>query len=74
MDGAYVYGFILDGARWDSQIGQLEESRPKEMYSVIPVTYCRAELINADGKVDKTIYECPVYKTEDRGATYVFTA
>jgi len=52
----------------------LEESRPKEMYCVMPVTYCRAELINSDGKVDKSIYECPVYKTEDRGATYVFTA
>lgn len=74
MDGAYVFGFILDGARWDIQIGILEESRPKEMYCVMPVTYCRAELINVDGKVDKTIYECPTYKTEDRGGTYVFTA
>lgn len=27
-----------------------------------------------DIKEDKTVYQCPVYKTESRGATYVFTA
>lgn len=55
-------------------MGVVEESKPKEMFSVIPVTFCKAELVNTDGKVDKSIYECPVYKTEDRGGTYVFTA
>lgn len=69
-----MFGFILDGARWDYAIGILEESKPKEMYCVMPVTYCRAELAPTDGRVDKSIYECPVYKTEDRGGTYVFTA
>lgn len=45
LDGSYVYGFILEGARWDTAIGIMEESRPKEMFSVMPVTYCRADLI-----------------------------
>jgi dynein heavy chain len=73
-DGAYVIGFILDGARWDLALGQLEEARPKEMYSVLPVVYCKALLIPTEGKEDKSLYQCPCYKTEDRGSTYVFTA
>jgi dynein heavy chain len=44
------------------------------MFSVIPVVYCRAAPIPAEGKEDKTVYQCPAYKTEDRGSTYVFTA
>jgi dynein heavy chain len=41
-EGAYVYGFVLEGARWDIQLGCLEESKPKEMFSVLPVVYCKA--------------------------------
>lgn len=28
-DGSYVFGFVLEGARWDVQLGQLDESKPK---------------------------------------------
>jgi dynein heavy chain len=28
----------------------------------------------SDGKEEKGVYQCPVYKTENRGATYVCTA
>ena len=73
-DGAYVFGFILEGARWDYQIGQLDESKPKEMFFVMPVVYCKALPLGKDGKEDKSVYQCPCYKTEDRGNTYVFTA
>lgn len=44
------------------------------MFSVIPVVYCKALALPAEGKEDKTVYQCPAYKTEDRNATYVFTA
>lgn len=54
--------------------GYVEESKPKEMFSVIPVVYCKALSIPGEGKEDKTVYHCPAYKTEDRSATYVFTA
>lgn len=40
----------------------------------MPVVNCRAALLQADGKEEKGLYQCPVYKTETRGATYVFTA
>jgi dynein heavy chain len=73
-EGAYVIGFILEGARWDTALGQVEEARPKEMFSVLPVVYCRALPIPQEGKEDKSLYQCPCYKTEDRGNTYVFTA
>merc|ERR1719329_2056778 len=61
-EGAYVIGFILEGARWDLQLGML------------PVVYCKAQPVLPEGKEDKSLYQCPCYKTEDRGNTYVFTA
>jgi dynein heavy chain len=73
-DGSYVFGFVLEGARWDIALGQLDESKPKEMFSVIPVVYCKAVPLPPEGKEDKTVYQCPAYKTEDRSAAYVFTA
>ena len=30
-DGAFVHGLTLEGARWDGALGQLEDSRPKEL-------------------------------------------
>lgn len=72
-EGAYVFGFQVEGARWDSA-GTLDESKPKKQFSVVPVVNCRAAPLPADGKEDKSLYYCPVYKTEMRGATYVFTA
>lgn len=54
---------------------QLEESRPKEMFNLMPVTLCKAQVLqNNEGKEDKSIYSCPAYKTEDRGKTFVFMA
>jgi len=41
-DGAYIFGLILEGARWDSAIGILDESRPKEMFCLLPVVYAKA--------------------------------
>jgi len=39
----------------------------------VPVVNTRAVPLT-DGKEDKSIYQCPVYKTVNRGNTYVFTA
>ena len=74
-EGAYVFGFQVEGARWDAAIGQLEESRPKKQFSVVPVVNCRATKIGTDLKVDQNIYKCPVYKTVQRGGLgFVFVA
>jgi len=71
-EGAYVFGFQVEGAKWD-QGGGLEESEPKKQFSVVPVINCRAVALQ-EGKEEKGVYQCPVYKTENRGNTYVFTA
>lgn len=73
-EGAYVFGLQVEGARWEPSVGQLEESRPKKQFSVVPVVNCRAAPVVEAGKEDKGCYQCPVYKTAARGATYVFTA
>lgn len=36
-DGAYIWGFQVEGARWESSVGQLDESLPKKSFSVVPV-------------------------------------
>jgi len=72
-DGAYVIGFSLQGARWDTTAGCLERSKPKEMFCKMPVINVKG--VAAD-KADTSqgIYVCPAYKTEQRGPTYVFCA
>jgi len=55
-------------------MNQLEESFPKKQFSVMPVVLCRSVPIPSDGREEKNVYQCPVYKTETRGATYVFNA
>lgn len=66
---------ILEGARFDIQSGTLEESKPKEMFCPLPVCYCKALQVQETGSLreDKTIYQCPCYKIEDRKGTFVFT-
>ncbi len=36
-EGAFIHGLTLEGARWDDKIGQLEDSRPKELLCPMPV-------------------------------------
>lgn len=74
-DGAaYCYGFLLDGAAWDTQTGLMDEARPKEMFSHMPVCLCRAIKAPDTQREDKSTYICPVYRTEGRGNTYIFEA
>ena len=70
--GAYIIGFYLQGARWDTPGGLLERSKPKEMFCKMPVINVRAILAEKADYVG--IYSCPSYKTEQRGPTYVFCA
>lgn len=70
-EGAYVTGLYVEGARWNWQAGLLEESEPREMFCEMPVVQCKAILVD---KMDLNgVYRVPVYKTAQRGPTYVFT-
>ncbi|KAH0560560.1 hypothetical protein KQX54_005896 [Cotesia glomerata] len=70
-DGAYVHGIFMEGARWEVQLGILTDSRPKELFPMMPVINIRA--ITQDKQDMRNMYECPLYKTRTRGPTYVWT-
>lgn len=69
-EGAYIHGLFMEGARWDVQTGMIAESRLKELTPGMPVIFVRA--IPVDKQDKKNSYECPVYKTRQRGPTYVW--
>lgn len=60
---AQIQGLFMDGARWDDEKLQLEDLRPRELFSSLPVIHF---LPVAHYKRDPTQYEAPVYKTSTR--------
>lgn len=87
-DGQFVHGLYLEGARWDFGNGVLEASLPREMYVAMPVLTCRAvvgaiskDLSSGAGNSKQggaglpgNVFECPVYRTQQRGSTLVFVS
>jgi len=71
-DGAYCSGLYLEGARWDMISNSLEDSKPKEMHTQMPVINCKAGM--QTDKVDKNQYICPTYCVPTRRPYYVFPA
>eukprot|EP00796_Vickermania_ingenoplastis_P004195 gene4195-3033_t len=68
-DGCYVTGLSMEGARWDQVAGCIEDSRLKELYPKMPIMQVRSLPL---GKIDRRDqYECPVYKTQERGPGFV---
>ena len=66
-DGCYVYGMYLEGARWNSNTHLLDSSRPKQLFTELPMIWF---LPKQNRKVPDTgIYECPVYKVLSRAGT-----
>ena len=63
-NGCYIRGLFVEGARWDMETFELAESRPKELYTDMPVMWL---IPTADRKQPESgIYVCPVYKTLTR--------
>ena len=70
--GAYMNGFYMQGARFDTGTLLMAESKPKELFSYMPIVTCSAILsteVETGG-----VFESPCYKTEFRGPTFVFSA
>ena len=65
IDGCYIYGLFIDGARWDEDLKCLNESLPKVLYSRVPYVL----LLPTNNRKEpslKDTYTCPVYKTSVR--------
>ncbi|KAJ1635860.1 flagellar outer dynein arm heavy chain beta [Pavlovales sp. CCMP2436] len=69
-DGAYIHGLYAEGARWDTNTNTLEDALMKQLYPPLPVVLVKSAMQSES----KDIYRCPVYKTQQRGPTFVFTA
>jgi dynein heavy chain len=69
-EGTYVIGLSLEGGSWSLQNALLEPSKPREMFSPLPVINVRPAVLD---KQDPSLFQCPVYKTQSRGPTYVFS-
>ncbi|XP_053153098.1 dynein axonemal heavy chain 9 isoform X7 [Hemicordylus capensis] len=70
-EGAYVHGLFMEGARWDIQTGLLADARLKDLTPSMPIIFIKA--IPVDKQDTRNVYPCPVYKTRQRGPTYVWT-
>ena len=71
-DGAHITGMYITGATFDMSTLTVEKSRPHQMETLMPVVNVRSVLLE---KLDlKGVFQCPVYKTQQRGPTYVFSA
>ncbi|KAI8900476.1 dynein heavy chain and region D6 of dynein motor-domain-containing protein [Globomyces pollinis-pini] len=70
-EGAYIHGLYMEGARWDTGTGMIQESLLKDLTPPMPVIYIKA--IPVDKRDMKGMYECPVYRTRQRGPTFIWT-
>jgi dynein heavy chain len=70
-EGTYIVGLALEGGSFNVQSSLLEASKPREMFSPLPVINIRPVIIS--DKIDTSLFSCPVYKTALRGANYVFS-
>lgn len=58
-EGIYVYGVFIDGASWSYQDNVLEESRPMELISSMPIIHFKPT--EGRRKASKGFYSCPMY-------------
>eukprot|EP00930_Biecheleria_cincta_P014239 TRINITY_DN1233_c0_g1_i1.p1 TRINITY_DN1233_c0_g1~~TRINITY_DN1233_c0_g1_i1.p1 ORF type:complete len:4262 (-),score=887.85 TRINITY_DN1233_c0_g1_i1:333-13118(-) len=69
-DGVIIYGLFLEGARYDSVTEQLENSRPKELFTDMPVLH----FVPVKNRVpDVKDYRMPCYKVISRKGTLLTT-
>eukprot|EP00924_Labyrinthula_sp_SR-Ha-C_P016850 augustus_masked-scaffold_6-processed-gene-16.8-mRNA-1 protein AED:0.39 eAED:0.39 QI:0/-1/0/1/-1/1/1/0/953 len=64
IDGAYVYGLYIDGARFCDKEGLLKDAFPKILFSAAPIMWLVPMKKQDIQPVD--FYDSPVYKTSER--------
>lgn len=66
-DGAFCYGMYVEGARWNDTIHLLDDSKPKQLYTEMPVVWF---VPVRNRKIPETgVYNCPIYKVLSRSGT-----
>jgi dynein heavy chain len=66
-DGAYIRGLFLEGARWNPEAHSIDNSRPKQLYTPMPVLHLEPLPDRKDPS--SGVYRCPVYKVLSRRGT-----
>jgi len=64
LDGAYVHGLFIEGAKWNSEKNMLDESDPKILFVKCPLIWLKPCHFKSLSKYKH--YNCPVYKTSAR--------
>ncbi|XP_078276213.1 dynein axonemal heavy chain 3-like [Rhinoraja longicauda] len=64
VDGVYIKGLYLEGARWDWQKLVIGESLPKVLYDSLPIIWLKPG--EKSSFTEQPVYGCPVYKTSFR--------
>ncbi|XP_068431186.1 dynein axonemal heavy chain 3 isoform X2 [Clinocottus analis] len=67
VDGAYVKGLFMEGARWDRENMVIGESFPKILFDSLPIIKLKPGEMAKFQHED--LYVCPVYKTSARRGT-----
>ena len=70
-DGCYIYGFYIEGARWNSETRLLDESLPKQLLPSMPHVWFRPAKKDENKVIED--YECPVYRTSKRSGELLTT-
>jgi len=60
-EGCYIYGLYLEGARWDKDTSELQESRDKELFT--QMAPMKLQPVAKRLKPQSGIYTIPCYKT-----------
>jgi len=68
--GVFVYGFFLEGARWDRDDELLQDSRPTELFTELPALWL---LPMKDRQPNIKDYCCPCYKVVSRKGVLLTT-
>jgi hypothetical protein len=71
--GTFVAGLYMQGGRWSMAENALVDSPDKELVFEMPPVLLEAVHISEARELHAQSYECPVYYTAQRGATFVFS-
>jgi dynein heavy chain len=73
-DGVYMHGMFMEGASWEegkgTDEGYITDSKIKELRAFMPI--CNVYAIHIDDFNMDSMYQCPVFITSLRGATFVY--